>query len=60
MPGAVEFELGVLEDRSLMRLRAIPESSFQRRALTNQAGVGAVHVFRQRVPISNMDPSAYR
>ena len=64
VPAAVEIQLGVLEDRVLARAesRGIPgqppflvpaEWSY----LTNQSG--AVHLFRQRVAIPNVDPSAY-
>ena len=59
VPASVEFEIGVLEDRVLTRLRAIPDSFFQRKQLTNQISVGALHLFRQRVPVYNVDLSAY-
>ena len=62
VPASVEFNLAVLEDRALARLRAIPAdtaAALQRRQLTNQIGVGAVHIFRQRVHVYGLDPTAY-
>jgi type II secretory pathway pseudopilin PulG len=65
VPAAVEIQLGVLEDRVLARAesRGIPgQPPFlvpaQWSYLTNQSG--AVHLFRQRVTIPNVDPSAYQ
>jgi len=59
LPASVEIELGVLEDRALRRAATWPNgSALQNNYLTNQAG--AVHIFRQRVNISNVDPSAYQ
>ena len=59
VPAAVEFEMGVLEDRALARAQSLPfQSAAQTSYLAQQAGV--VHVFRQRVSIPNVDPSAYQ
>jgi hypothetical protein len=59
LPASVEIEMGVLEDRSLRRAESLSGSHS---ALTNYlAGcAGQVHVFRQRVSIPNVDPSAYQ
>ncbi|MBU6409373.1 MAG: prepilin-type N-terminal cleavage/methylation domain-containing protein [Verrucomicrobia bacterium] len=57
LPASVEIEMGVLEDRALQRaesLGGIARSNY----LWGQAG--AVHVFRERVSIPNMDPAAYQ
>jgi type II secretory pathway pseudopilin PulG len=59
VPAAVELQLGVLEDRALARAESLPfQSAPQWNYLTNQSG--AVHLFRQRVTIQNVDPSAYQ
>jgi hypothetical protein len=56
VPASVEVELGVLEDRTLQRAESLPNVA-QLNYLSNH--VGQVHVFRQRVWIRNVDPSAY-
>jgi prepilin-type N-terminal cleavage/methylation domain-containing protein len=58
VPASVEFELGVLEERTAARAKAIANAARRREFLTNQ--VGKVHVFRWRVPIRNVDPTAYQ
>jgi type II secretory pathway pseudopilin PulG len=65
VPAAVELQLGVLEDRTLSRAESLgipgqPPSTVaaQWSYLTNQSG--SVHLFRQRVTIQNVDPSAYQ
>jgi hypothetical protein len=59
LPVAVEVELGVLEDRALQRAESLADSY---PALTNYLAqqAGKVHLFRQRFPIRNVDPSAYQ
>ena len=59
LPASVEIEMGVLEDRTLQRAGSLSASSTaQASYLQRQAG--AVHIFRQRVSIPNVDPSAYQ
>jgi prepilin-type N-terminal cleavage/methylation domain-containing protein len=59
LPASVQIEMGVLEDRALQRAESLSASpSAQASYLQQQAG--AVHVFRQRVSIPNVDPSAYQ
>lgn len=58
VPASVEMELGILEDRAWDRYRSLPDSNGRYRYLTNQ--IGRVHVFRERIPIRNVDPVAYR
>lgn len=58
VPASVELELGILEDRAWERFVSLPDNISRYRYITNQAG--RVHVFRQRVPIRNVDPAAYR
>ena len=53
LPASVEVEMATVEDRTLQRAEVLGISS-----LTNQAG--KVHVFRQRISIPNVDPSAYQ
>jgi type II secretory pathway component PulJ len=58
VPAAVELELGVLEDRTLARAESLPfQSPAQLGYLGGQSGT--VHLFRQRVTIPNVDPTAY-
>jgi type II secretory pathway pseudopilin PulG len=59
VPASVELELGVLEDRALERAGSLPfQSPAQLNYLAQQAG--KIHLFRQRVTIPNVDPSAYQ
>ena len=59
LPASIEIELGVLEDRTLQRAGTWPNGSLsQSNYLALQAG--KVHIFRQRVTIPNVDPSAYQ
>ena len=58
VPASIEFELGILEERTAARARAILNATRRRDFLTNQ--VGKVHVFRWRVPVRNVDPTAYQ
>jgi prepilin-type N-terminal cleavage/methylation domain-containing protein len=58
VPAEVELELGVLEDRALARAESLPfQTAIQSNYLAQQSG--AVHLFRQRVSIPDVDPSAY-
>jgi hypothetical protein len=57
VPAAVEFEMGVLEDRALQRAGSFGNSLAASNYLSQQSG--HVHIFRQRVSIPNVDPSAY-
>jgi hypothetical protein len=57
VPAAVEVELGVMEDAILARAEGLPATA-QTAYLSNH--VGQVHLFRQRVMIRNVDPTAYQ
>jgi prepilin-type N-terminal cleavage/methylation domain-containing protein len=59
LPASVEIEMGVLEDRALQRAESL---NFKLQVQSNylSGAAGAVHVFRQRVTIPNVDPSAYQ
>jgi type II secretory pathway pseudopilin PulG len=65
VPASVELELGVLENSTLSRAESLPNDLPQpppndRRTLFLKEQVGAVHLFRQRVTIPNVDTTAYR
>lgn len=57
VPAYVELELGVLERETLQRYQSIPVPVAQQNFLYQQAG--SVHLFRQRVSVRKVDPSAY-
>lgn len=58
LPASVGIELGVLEDRTLQRAESRPAGPLRNLYLQDQAA--QVHLFRQRVSIPNVDPSAYQ
>jgi len=59
LPASVEIEMGVLEDRVLQHAESLGAApSIQSNYLAGAAG--QVHIFRQRVSIPNVDPSAYQ
>ncbi len=59
LPASVEVEMATLEDRTLQRAETWPDGSIgQSNYLAQQSG--KVHIFRQRVSIPNVDPSAYQ
>jgi type II secretory pathway pseudopilin PulG len=58
VPAFVEVELGVLENRTLDHLNSITSPNAAAEYLANH--VGQVHMFRQRITIRNVDPSAYQ
>ena len=65
VPATVELEVGILEDRAWQHYKALPwmsaakqEDEPKYRYVTNLAG--RVHLFRQRIPIQNVDPAAYQ
>ncbi|MGH7976836.1 MAG: PulJ/GspJ family protein [Limisphaerales bacterium] len=57
VPASVEIEMGVVEDKTLQHAESLSGT-----AVTNYLAqhAGQVHIFRQRVPIRNVDPSAYQ
>ena len=58
IPAYVDLEIGVLEPRTLARARSIPDSLARSNYLALHPG--AVHLFRQRIPLPNVDPAAYQ
>jgi hypothetical protein len=59
VPAYVELEIGVLETRTLDRLRTLT-NNWTSANLYLESHPGQVHVIRQRIAIRNVDPSVYR
>jgi prepilin-type N-terminal cleavage/methylation domain-containing protein len=57
VPAYVDIELGILEARTAEQARAIPNPAVRQQYLEQR--LGNVHLFRQRIPIRNVDPEAY-
>jgi hypothetical protein len=57
LPGYVELELGILEPQVVQKYRSIGVPQAARQYLSNH--VAQVHIFRQRVPVRNVDLSVY-
>ena len=57
VPAYVEVEMGILEPQILRKYRSIPIAAAQRQYLSNH--VAEVHLFRQRIPVRNVDLTAY-
>ena len=57
VPAYVEVELGILEPHVLRKYRSIPIAAVQRQYLSSH--VAQVHIFRQRIPIANINFAAY-
>lgn len=59
LPAYVELEVGIVEPQIMDRFKAIgPNNNIaQLNYLSNH--IGQVHLFRQRIPIRNVDPNAY-
>jgi type II secretory pathway pseudopilin PulG len=60
LPASVEMELGLLEQYAWDRYNSIGSPAARRAYLRREEISSRVHLFRQRVPIRNVDPSAYR
>lgn len=56
VPAFVELELGILEPQLVPRFKSLPTAA-QKQFLAGQAG--RVHLFRQRIPVRNVDYEAY-
>jgi prepilin-type N-terminal cleavage/methylation domain-containing protein len=59
VPAYVELDLGILESQTYQRYQAIVSANPAAGAAFLSNHVAQVHLFRQRVPIHNVDPSAY-
>ena len=60
VPAQLEFELGILEARLLARYNSIGDPAARLRYLQREDISTRVHLFRQRVPIRNVDPAAFQ
>ena len=58
VPAYLELELGILEPQILQKYRSIPIGPVARQYLSNH--VAQVHLFRQRIPVRNVDLNAYQ
>jgi hypothetical protein len=58
VPAFVELEIGILEDRTFQRYQSLVSAAAQYAYLSNH--VGQVHLFRQRIPVRNVDYTAYQ
>jgi hypothetical protein len=60
LPASVEIEMATFEDRTLQRAESFGSYQGATNYLASPDQSGKVHVFRQRVSIPNVDPSAYQ
>ena len=60
VPGALEMELGLLEQRAWERYNSIGDENARLAYLQRDDTSSRVHLFRQRIPIRNVDPSPYQ
>lgn len=60
VPAFVDLELGILEPQAIERLKSFGTANpaIQRQYLSNR--VGQVHIFRQRIPVRNVDLTVYQ
>ena len=60
IPAYIDLELGVLDPQAYQRFKNLDPSAAvgQVNFLSNR--VAQVHIFRQRIPIRNVDPTAYK
>jgi hypothetical protein len=57
LPAYLELEIGLLEPQIVRKYRSIPLQAAALQYLSNH--VAQVHIFRQRIPVHNVDLSAY-
>lgn len=60
VPAFVELELGVLESGTYEQYKAIPVNTLLQQTFLQSNVVTHVHLFRQRIPIRNVDVTAYQ
>jgi hypothetical protein len=60
VPAAVEMELGLLEQRAWERYNSIGAAAARLAYLQREDISSRVHLFRQRIPIRNVDPLPYQ
>ena len=59
-PPSVELELGILEQHAWERYNSIGDPAARLAYLQRADITSRVHLFRQRIPIRNVDPLAYQ
>jgi len=60
VPAFLELELGILEPRILARYNSIQDAVARRNYFQREDLSTRVHLFRQRVPVLNVDPAAFQ
>ena len=60
VPASVEMELGILEQHAWERYNSIGGSAARLTYLQREEISSLIHLFRQRIPIRNVDPLAYQ
>ncbi|MCX6924611.1 MAG: hypothetical protein NT154_15555, partial [Verrucomicrobia bacterium] len=60
VPAAVEMELGLLEQHAWERYVSIGNATARLNYLKRDDTSSRVHLFRQRIPIRNVDPMPYQ
>ena len=60
VPATVEMELGLLEQRAWERYNSIGNAAARLAYLQREDISSRVHLFRQRIPIRNVDPLPYQ
>jgi prepilin-type N-terminal cleavage/methylation domain-containing protein len=60
VPAAVEMELGIVDQRTWDRYNSLPTPAARLGYLQREVISSRVSLFRQRVPVRNVDPSAYQ
>jgi hypothetical protein len=61
VPASLELELGIMEPRTFARFDSIPAVPAKLAYIQQRDDISTrVHLFRQRIPIRNVDPSVYQ
>jgi hypothetical protein len=60
VPAAIEMELGILDQRSWERYNSISDPNARLAYLHRPEISSRIAIFRQRIPIRNVDPTAYQ
>ena len=59
VPAYLEFEFGLIESRTLARYNSIGDRAARLAYLQREEISTRVHLFRQRIPVRNVDPAAF-
>jgi prepilin-type N-terminal cleavage/methylation domain-containing protein len=60
VPAVLQMEIGILESRTLGRFNSIGNPAAQQQYIQREETSTRVHLFRQRIPIRNVDPTAFQ